>query len=109
MAQNKLHVKTGDTVVVITGKDKGKTGRILAAFPKDNRVLVEGVNLVKKHTKPNPANPQGGIITKEAPIHVSNVMIADPKSGEATRIGHKTLDNGNKVRYAKKSGEVIDK
>jgi len=109
MAQNKLHVKTGDTVVVITGKDKGKKGRILAAFPKDNRVLVEGVNLVKKHTKPNPGNPQGGIVTKEAPIHASNVMIADPKSGEATRIGHKTLDNGNKVRYAKKSGEVIDK
>jgi large subunit ribosomal protein L24 len=109
MAQNKLHVKTGDTVVVITGKDKGKKGRVLAAFPKENRVLVEGVNMVKKHTKPNPSNPQGGIITKEAPIHASNVMVADPKTGEATRIGHKVLENGNKVRFAKKSGEVIDK
>ena len=85
MSQNKLHVKTGDTVVVITGKDKGKKGRVLAAFPKENRVLVEGVNMVKKHTKPNPNNPQGGIVTQEAPIHVSNVMIADPKTGEPTR------------------------
>ncbi|HJV47042.1 MAG TPA: 50S ribosomal protein L24 [Bacillota bacterium] len=108
MSQNKLQVKTGDTVVVITGKDKGKKGRVLAAFPKVNRVLVEGVNLVKKHTKPNPANPQGGIVTKEAAIHASNVMIADPKSGEPTRIGYKTLENGQKVRYAKKSGEVIE-
>jgi large subunit ribosomal protein L24 len=108
MSQSKLHVKTGDTVVVITGKDKGKKGRVLAAFPKANRVLVEGVNLVKKHTKPNPANPQGGIVTKEAAIHVSNVMIADPKSGEPTRIGYKSLENGKKVRYAKKSGEVIE-
>lgn len=108
MAQNKLHVKTGDTVVVITGKDKGKKGRILAAFPKENRVLVEGVNMVKKHTKPNPNNPQGGIITKEAPIHASNVMIADPKSGEPTRIGSKVLENGTKVRYAKKSGEELN-
>jgi large subunit ribosomal protein L24 len=109
MSQNNLHVKTGDTVVVITGKDKGKKGRVLAAFPKINRVLVEGVNLVKKHTKPNPNNPQGGIVTQEASIHVSNVMLADPKSGEPTRVGYKVLDNGNKVRYAKKSGETIDK
>jgi len=109
MSQNKLHVKTGDTVVVITGKDKGKKGRILAAFPKTNRVLVEGVNMVKKHTKPNPTNPQGGIVTKEAAIHASNVMIVDPKSDEPTRIGYKVLENGKKVRYAKKSGEVIDK
>jgi large subunit ribosomal protein L24 len=109
MSQNKLHVKTGDTVVVISGKDKGKKGRILAAFPKDNRVVVEGVNMVKRHTKPNAANPQGGIVTKEAAIHVSNVMIADPKTGEASRIGYKVLADGTKVRYAKKSGEVIDK
>ncbi|RXT05357.1 50S ribosomal protein L24 [Ammoniphilus sp. CFH 90114] len=108
MSQKKLHVKTGDTVVVITGKDKGKKGRVLAAFPKENRVLVEGINMVKKHTKPNPANPQGGIVTQEASIHASNVMVADPKSGEPTRIGYKVLDNGNKVRYAKKSGEVIE-
>lgn len=106
---NKMHVKKGDTVVVISGKDKGKKGRVLAAFPKDQRVLVEGVNLVKKHQKPNAANPQGGIITQEAPIHVSNVLIADPKTGEPTRTGIKILENGKKVRYAKKSGEIIDK
>ncbi|WP_243735323.1 50S ribosomal protein L24 [Paenibacillus turpanensis] len=105
---NKLHVKKDDNVVVITGKDKGKKGRIIAAYPRENRVLVEGVNMVKKHQKPNPANPQGGIIEKEAPIHVSNVAHIDPKSGKATRIGYKVLENGNKVRYAKKSGEVID-
>jgi len=105
----KLHVKKGDIVVVIAGKDKGKKGRVLAAYPKKDRVLVEGVNLVKKHQKPNPANPQGGIVTQEAPIHVSNVLIADPKTGEPTRVGIKILENGKKVRYAKKSGEIIDK
>lgn len=105
---NKLHVKKDDTVFVITGKDKGKKGRILAAYPRENRVLVEGVNMVKKHTKPSQKNPQGGIISQEAPIHVSNVMLADPKSGKPTRIGYKVLDNGKKVRVAQKSGEVID-
>jgi large subunit ribosomal protein L24 len=105
----KLHVKKGDEVIVVTGKDKGKKGRILAAFPAEGRVLVEGVNIVKRHTKPNMANPQGGIIEKEAPIHASNVMIVDPKSGEPTRIGKKILADGTKVRYAKKSGEVLDK
>jgi large subunit ribosomal protein L24 len=105
---NKLHVKKDDKVFVITGKDKGKTGRVLEAYPRENRVLVEGVNMIKKHQKPNQENPQGGIITKEAPIHVSNVMLIDPKSGKPTRIGYKTLENGKKVRIAKKSGEVID-
>ncbi|CAH0120724.1 50S ribosomal protein L24 [Paenibacillus sp. CECT 9249] len=105
---NKLHVKKDDTVIVITGKDKGKKGRVIAAYPRENRVLVEGVNMVKKHQKPNQANPQGGIIEQEAPIHVSNVMHVDPKSGKVTRIGYKVLDNGKKVRVAKKSGEVID-
>lgn len=105
---NKLHVKKDDTVFVITGKDKGKKGRVLAAFPRENRVLVEGVNMVKKHSKPSQKNPQGGIITQEAPIHASNVMLVDPKSGKPTRIGYKVLDNGTKVRVAKKSGEVID-
>jgi large subunit ribosomal protein L24 len=105
---NKLHVKKEDTVIVITGKDKGKKGRVIAAYPRENRVLVEGVNLVKKHQKPNQQNPQGGIITQEAPIHVSNVMLIDPKSGQPTRIGYKVLENGTKVRVAKKSGEVID-
>lgn len=104
-----MHVKKGDTVIVNAGKDKGKKGRVLAAYPKKDRVLVEGINLVKKHSRPSQANPQGGIVTQEAPIHVSNVALIDPKSGTATRIGYKLLDNGKKVRYAKKSGEVIDK
>lgn len=103
-----MHVKKGDKVMVISGKDKGKTGVILASFPKKNRVLVEGVNIVKKHSKPSQMNPQGGIINQEAPIHVSNVMPIDPKTGEPTRVGVK-VENGNKVRYAKKSGEVLDK
>ena len=103
-----MHVKKGDKVVVISGKDKGKQGTILAAYPKKNRVLVEGVNIVKKHSKPSQANPQGGIITKEAPIHVSNVMILDPKTGEPTRVGFK-VEDGKKVRIAKKSGELLDK
>jgi large subunit ribosomal protein L24 len=106
---NKLHVKKGDQVIVITGKDKGKKGRVLACYPKESRILVEGVNMIKKHQKPNQANPQGGIITKEAPIHSSNVMLIDPKSGGPTRVGYKVLDNGKKVRVAKKSGEVLDK
>ncbi|GEN83480.1 50S ribosomal protein L24 [Sporosarcina luteola] len=103
-----MHVKKGDKVMVITGKDKGKTGVILAAFPKKDRVLVEGVNIVKKHTKPNQANPQGGIISQEAAIHVSNVMPIDPKTGEPTRVGYK-IENGKKIRIAKKSGEALDK
>ncbi|MFD0694281.1 MULTISPECIES: 50S ribosomal protein L24 [Paenibacillus] len=105
---NKLHVKKDDTVFVITGKDKGKKGRVIAAYPRENRVLVEGVNMVKKHAKPSQQNPQGGILNQEAPIHVSNVMLIDPKSGKPTRVGYKVLDNGTKVRVAKKSGEVID-
>ncbi|AMX84834.1 50S ribosomal protein L24 [Geobacillus subterraneus] len=103
-----MHVKKGDKVQVISGKDKGKQGVILAAFPKKNRVIVEGVNIVKKHAKPSQANPQGGIIEKEAPIHVSKVMPLDPKTGAPTRIGYKIVD-GKKVRYAKKSGEILDK
>lgn len=106
---NKLHVKKDDTVIVITGKDKGKKGRIIAAYPRENRVLVEGINMVKKHSKPTQQNPQGGILDQEAPIHVSNVMLIDPKSGKPTRVGYKVLENGEKVRVAKKSGEVIDK
>lgn len=108
-SNNKMHVKKGDNVIVISGKDKGKKGRVLHAFPSENRVLVEGVNMVKKHSRPSKANPQGGILNQEAPIHASNVMIVDPKTGEATRIGYKILDNGKKVRVAKKSGETLDK
>jgi large subunit ribosomal protein L24 len=102
-----MHVKKGDKVRVISGKDKGKTGVILAAYPKDSRVLVEGVNIVKKHSKPSQVNPQGGIMSFEAPIHVSNVMPIDPKSDNPTRVGYTTVD-GKKVRVAK-SGEVLDK
>ncbi|MBF0707199.1 MULTISPECIES: 50S ribosomal protein L24 [Bacillaceae] len=103
-----MHVKKGDKVKVISGKDKGKQGVILEAYPKKERVIVEGVNLVKKHSKPSQANPQGGIIEQEAAVHVSNVMALDPKSGEPTRVGYK-VDNGKKVRISKKSGEVLDK
>lgn len=102
-----MHVKKGDKVTVISGKDKGKQGVILAAYPKENRVLVEGVNIVKKHSKPSQVNPQGGILSFEAPIHVSNVMPIDPKTGNPTRVGYTTVD-GKKVRVAK-SGEVLDK
>ncbi|RHW33910.1 50S ribosomal protein L24 [Neobacillus notoginsengisoli] len=101
-----MHVKKGDKVMVISGKDKGKTGTILEAYPKQNRVLVEGVNIVKKHSKPSQANPQGGINSQEAPVHVSNVMPID-KSGKPSRVGYKTVD-GKKVRVTK-SGEVLDK
>ena len=102
-----LHVKTGDTVVVIAGKDKGKQGKITAAMPEKNRVVVEGVNMVKRHTKPTQKNPKGGIISKEAPIHVSNVAIV-ASDGKATKIGYQEKD-GRKVRIARRSGEVIDK
>ncbi|WP_020062300.1 50S ribosomal protein L24 [Bacillus sp. 123MFChir2] len=103
-----MHVKKGDKVQVISGKDKGKQGVILAAFPKESRVIVEGVNIVKKHSKPSQLNPQGGIITKEAAIHVSNVMPLDPKTGVPTRVGYK-VEDGKKIRVAKKSGESLDK
>lgn len=101
-----MHVKKGDKVMVISGKDKGKTGVILTAYPKKDRVLVEGVNIIKKHMKPNQANPQGGIVSQEAAIHVSNVMLIDPKTGEPTRVGSK-VEDGKRVRVAKKSGEII--
>lgn len=101
-------VKTGDKVKVITGKDKGKEGVILKAFPKKDRVIVEGINMMKKHQKPNSANPQGGILETEAPIHVSNVMLIDHKTNEPTRVGFK-VEDGKKVRVSKKTGEVLDK
>jgi large subunit ribosomal protein L24 len=104
----KLHVKKGDKVQVISGKDKGKQGVILEAYPSRERVLVEGVNIVKKHSKPSQLNPQGGIIDMEAPIHVSNVMPLDPKTNEPTRVGY-TIVDGKKVRIAKKTGNPLDK
>lgn len=101
-----MYIKKGDKVKVISGKDKGKEGIVLKAFPKKDRIVVEGINMVKKHQKPSAMAPQGGILEIEAPIHVSNVQLIDPKTGEATRISHQVID-GKKVRVSKKSGEVI--
>tara|TARA_R100000455_G_C6271453_1_gene127692 strand:+ start:1114 stop:1437 length:324 start_codon:yes stop_codon:yes gene_type:complete len=103
----KFAVKKGDKVVVLAGKDKGRAGEVLSVLRKDRRVLVSGVNMVKRHTKQSQAE-QGGIVEKEAAIHISNVALQDPKDGKATRVGYKTLDDGRKVRFAKRSGEVID-
>jgi large subunit ribosomal protein L24 len=105
--QKKLHIKKGDTVMVITGESKGQKGRILEVDRNKYRAIVEGVNMVSKHTKPNSKSPQGGIIRKEAPVNISNLMLIDPASGKPTRIGRR-LNAGNKlVRYSKKSGEEI--
>lgn len=104
----KLKIKKGDRVKVITGKSKGKIGDVLKVFPKENRALVSGVNLAKVHLKPS-RNSEGGISQKELPIHISNLSHIDPKTGEITKVGIKTLENGKKVRFAKKSGEIISK
>ena len=103
----KMKIKKGDQVVILSGDDKGKNGEVVKAMPKEGKVVVQGVNLVKRHTKPSQTTP-GGIVTKEAPINVSNVALVDPKSGKATKVGYKEV-NGMKVRIARKSGEVIDK
>jgi len=100
-------IKKGDRVVVLAGKDKGKTGDVLQVYPKESRVVVSGVNIVKRHTAPSQMNA-GGIVEKEAALHVSNVAHADPKDGKPTRVGFKVLEGDRKVRYAKRSGEVID-
>ena len=102
----KLNIKKGDTVYVNAGNDKGKTGKVLSVIPAKDRAIVEGINLVSKHTTPNAKQPQGGIITREAGIHISNLQLIDPQSGKPTRVGHKVVD-GKKIRYAKKSGEEI--
>ena len=104
---SKLHIKKNDTVVVLAGEDKGKTGKVLKVLVEKNRALVEGVNMVSKSTKPSAKNPQGGIVKMEAPIHISNLSLIDPKSGKATRVAVKKTDDGKKVRIAKKSGEEI--
>lgn len=103
----KLHIKKGDTVFVNAGNDKGKTGKVLEVFPKKDRAIVEGVNMVSKHTKPNAKNPQGGIVKQEAGIHISNLQVVDPSTGAPTRIGRRLNDAGKLVRFAKKSGEEI--
>ena len=102
----KFNIKKGDTVFVNAGNDKGKTGKVLEVIREKDRVVVEGINIVSKHTKPNAKAPQGGILKQEAGIHISNVQLIDPKSGKPTRVGHKFVD-GKKVRYAKKSGEEV--
>ena len=104
---NNMFVKSGDTVMVMSGEDKGKTGKVLKVLVEKDRAIVEGVNMVSKSTKPSAKNPHGGIVKQEASIHVSNLNLIDPKSGKPTRIGRKINENGAKVRYAKKSGEEI--
>ena len=102
----KLKLKSGDTVVVTAGDHKGSEGKILRVDAEKNKAIVEGVNTVKKHEKPSAANPQGGITEKEAPIHISNLSLVDPKSGEATRVGYR-MEDGKKVRFSKKSNQVL--
>ena len=105
---SKMRLKKGDRVRVISGKDKGKEGKILVSFPAENKVIVEGVSVAPRHSKPTQANPQGGIVKKETPIYASKVMLVCPNTGKPTRIGHAFLEDGRKVRVAKVSGEVVD-
>jgi len=101
-----VHIKKGDEVLVIAGNDRGRRGKVLKVFPNRDRVIVEGSNFIKRHTRPSQNNPQGGIVEKEGSIHVSNVMLVH--NGQPTRVGYKYLDDGTKVRYAKQTGEVIE-
>lgn len=110
--QKKLHVKREDEVLVLAGNDKGKRGRVLIVYPKVEKALVEGINMRTRHEKPTQENPQGGRLTREAPVHISNLMVIDPTTDEPTRIGRKRIEEeggGRWVRYAKSSGEIIDK
>ena len=110
MTHTVMAIRKNDNVVVISGRDRGKRGRVLRVLPDKGRVVVEGVNLIKRHTKPNPQRQvKGGIVEREAAIHASNVMLVDPDSSKPTRIGHKTLDNQSRVRVARRSGSVVDK
>lgn len=106
--QTKLHIKTGDTVKVIAGDDKGKSAKVLSVDKAKNRAIVEGLNMITKHVKPTATKPQGDIEKREAAIHISNLMLVHPKSGDATRTGRKPNENGKLVRYSKKTGEVIN-
>ncbi len=105
--QKKLHIKKGDTVFVNLGEYRGQKGRVLEVDRKKDRAIVEGINMISKHTKPNAQNPDGGIVKKEAPVHISNLMLIDPSSGAPTRIGRQKNSKGKLVRYSKKSGEEI--
>ena len=102
-----MHVVKNDMVKILSGKYSGKTGKVLKVYPDKNRLIVEGVNIIKKHTKPSQKNPRGGIVEKESSIHISNVMVIDPKTNEPTRVGYKFLEDGTKVRISKKSGEML--
>ena len=104
---SKLHIKKGDTVYVLSGEDRGKQGRVLSVLVEKQRAIVEGINVVSKSTKPNAKHPQGGIVKMEAPVHISNLSLLDPKSGKPTRVGRRKNDKGVTVRYSKKSGEEI--
>lgn len=104
----KLKIRKGDTVTVVAGREKGRTGEVLRTVPELRRVVVQGVNMVKRHTKPSPASP-GGVVEKEAAIDISNVALVDPGDGKPTRVGFRVLEDGRKVRYARRSGEVIDR
>jgi len=103
----KFHIKKGDLVKVISGESRGQEGKVLEVIVRKDRAIIEGVNMIKKHTKPNSANPEGGIVEQEAPIHISNLMLIDPASKKPTRVGRKLNDKGKLVRYSKKSGEEI--
>lgn len=109
MALRKAHIKRGDQVLVLSGKDAGKSGRVLAVMPRDGRAIVEGINFVKRHTRPRQELPQGGIIEKEAPVHLSNLKLICPRCGQPTRTGRRRLENGQKVRICKKCGEVAER
>jgi large subunit ribosomal protein L24 len=104
-----MHVHREDTVLVLTGKDRGKKGRVIRVFPKEERVLVEKINMAKRHTRPTQQLPQGGIVEKELSLHVSNLQVVCPKCGKSTRVAHKRLANGQKNRICKKCGEIMDK
>ena len=108
MANAKLKIKKGDTVVVLTGRNKGAKGEVLEVMPEERRVVVQGVNVMTKHVKPSQQNPQGGLVKGERAIHVSNVALADPKTGAGSRVGYKILKDGKKVRVARKSGETVE-
>jgi large subunit ribosomal protein L24 len=107
-AVKRMKVRRGDLVVVISGRDKGKSGKVIGAFPGEGKVLVERVNMVKRHTKPNPKNQTGGIVEKELPVDVSKVMVLDPASNKPSRIGRKRLNDGSLVRFVKKSGQTLE-
>lgn len=106
-SNKKLHIRRGDKVVVIAGDAKGKTGTVVSVDINNDKAIIEGLNMVKRHNKPTATNPNGGIVEKEAPIHVSNIALVDPKTGKPTKVGRKEDKNGKLVRYAKKSGEVV--